>query len=153
VNLRDARKDLLAGGTFVGFGLAFAITASTYEVGTALRMGPGYFPLVLGSLLVVLGILIAVKGFVASDGDEIGPVPWKALALLVSAFLFFGFTVRGLGLVPALFVTVFLAGMAGHRARVIPAVVIAACLTALSVLIFVIVLQLRLPYFGPWLQG
>ena len=49
--------------------------------------------------------------------------------------------------------TVFLAGMAGHRARVIPAVVIAVCLTALSVLIFVIALQLRLPYFGPWLQG
>jgi len=153
VNLHDARKDLLAGGTFVGFGLAFAITSSTYEVGTALRMGPGYFPLVLGSLLVVLGILIAVKGFVAADSDDIGPIPWKALALLVAALLFFGYTIQGLGLVPALFVTVFLAGMAGHRARVIPAVVIAVCLTALSVLIFVIGLQLRLPYFGPWLQG
>ncbi len=153
MNLHDARKDLLAGGTFVGFGLAFAITSSTYEVGTALRMGPGYFPLVLGSALVLLGILIAVKGFVAADSDDIGPVPWKALALLVAALLFFGFTIQGLGLVPALLVTVFLAGMAGHRARVIPAVVIAACLTALSVLIFVIVLQLRLPYFGPWLQG
>jgi hypothetical protein len=153
VNLHDARKDLLAGGTFVGFGLAFAITSSTYEVGTALRMGPGFFPLVLGSLLVVLGILIAVKGFLAGDSDEIGPVPWKALVLLVVAFVFFGYTVRGLGLVPALLVTVFLAGMAGRRARVIPAVVIAACLTALSVLIFVILLQLRLPYIGPWLQG
>ena len=151
--LRDARKDLLAGGTFVGFGLAFAITSSTYEVGTAARMGPGYFPLVLGSLLVVLGVLIAVKAFVAADGAEIGSVPWKALALLVVAFLFFGFTVRGLGLVPALFVTVFLAAMAGHRAKVVPAVVIAASLTALSVLIFVIALQLRLPYFGFWLQG
>jgi hypothetical protein len=151
--MQDARKDLLAGGTFVAFGLAFAITSATYEVGTALRMGPGYFPLVLGSVLVVLGILIAVKGFVAGEGDDIGQVPWKALALLVVALLFFGFTVRGLGLVPALLVTVFLSALAGRRARVIPAVVIAACLTALSVLIFVIVLQLRLPYFGPWLQG
>ena len=50
--MHDARKDLLAGGTFVGFGLAFAITSTTYEVGIALRMGPGYFPLVLGGLLV-----------------------------------------------------------------------------------------------------
>ena len=97
MNLHDARKDLLAGGTFVGFGLAFAITSSTYEVGTALRMGPGYFPLVLGSLLVVLGILIAVKGFVAADSDDIGPIPWKALALLVAALLFFGFTIQGWG--------------------------------------------------------
>jgi hypothetical protein len=151
--LHDARKDLAAGGVFVAFGLAFAITSSTYEVGTALRMGPGYFPLVLGSLLVVLGISIAVKGFVAADSDELGPVPWKALVLLVAGLLFFGFTVRGLGIVPALLVSTFLAAMAGHRARVIPAVVIAGCLTALSVLIFVIVLQLRLPYFGPWLQG
>ncbi len=151
MDMRGARKDLLAGATFVGFGLAFAITSTTYEVGSALRMGPGYFPLVLGSLLVLLGILIAVKGFVAGEGDEIGPVPWKAAALLVVALLFFGFTVRGLGLVPSLLITVFLAAMAGRRARVIPAVVIAASLTALSVLIFVIVLQLRLPYFGPWL--
>jgi hypothetical protein len=151
VDLHGARKDLLAGATFAGFGLAFAITASTYEVGSTLRMGPGYFPLVLGSLLVLLGILIAVKGFVAGEGDEIGPVPWKAAALLVVALVFFCFTVRGLGLVPSLLVTVFLSAMAGHRARVVPAVVIAASLTALSVLIFVIALQLRLPYVGPWL--
>ncbi|WP_369134039.1 tripartite tricarboxylate transporter TctB family protein [Modestobacter sp. I12A-02662] len=148
---RGARKDLLAGATFVGFGLAFAITASTYEVGTALRMGPGYLPLVLGALLVLLGILIAVTGFVAGEGGGIGPVPWKAAGLLVVALVFFGSTVRGLGLVPSLLVTVFLSAMAGRRARVVPAVVTSASLTALSVLIFVIALQLRLPYFGPWL--
>ena len=153
MNLRDARKDLLSGGVFVVFGLAFAITSTTYEVGTALRMGPGFFPLVLGSVLVVLGVLIAVKGFVAADSDEIGPIPWKSLGLLVAALLFFGYTVRGLGVVPALLVTIFLAALAGHRARVVPAVVIAGCLTALSVLIFIIALQLRLSYFGPWLQG
>ena len=151
MDMHGARKDLLAGATFVGFGLAFAVTASTYEVGSTLRMGPGWFPLVLGGLLVLLGILIAVKGFVAGEGGEIGPVPWKAAGLLVAALVFFGFTVRGLGLVPSLLVTVFLSAMAGRRARVIPAVVISASLTALSVLIFVVALQLRLPYFGPWL--
>jgi hypothetical protein len=113
--MHGARKDLLAGGIFVAFGLAFAITSTTYEVGIALRMGPGYFPLVLGGILVLLGIAIAVKGFVAADSGEIGRVPWKALALLVAALLFFGFTVRGLGLVPALFGTVFLSAMAGHE--------------------------------------
>ena len=153
MDMRGARKDLLAGATFVGFGLAFAITSATYEVGSPLRMGPGYFPLVLGSLLVLLGILIAIKGFVAGEGDQLGPVPWKAAALLVVALLFFGFTVRGLGLVPSLLVTVFLAAMAGRSARVIPAVVIGASLTALCVLVFVFALQLRLSLFGPWLQG
>jgi Tripartite tricarboxylate transporter TctB family len=151
VDMHGARKDLLAGAIFVGFGLAFAVTASTYEVGSTLRMGPGYFPLVLGGLLVLLGILIAVKGFVAGEGGEVGPVPWKAAALLVIALVFFGATVRGLGLVPSLLVTVFLSAMAGRHARVIPAVVTSVALTALSVLIFVVALQLRLPYVGPWL--
>ena len=153
MNMHGARKDLLAGAVFVGFGLAFAITASTYEVGSALRMGPGYFPLVLGSVLVLLGIVIAVKAFVAGEGDDLGPVPWKAMVLLVAALLFFGYTVRGLGLIPSMLVTVFLAAMAGRNARVIPSAVVAASLTALSILIFVIALQLRLPYFGFWLQG
>ena len=151
--MHDARKDLLAGGTFVAVGLAFAITSSTYDLGSALAMGPGYFPLVLGGLLVLLGVLITIKAFVAADSDDIGPVPWKAAALLVAALLFFGFSVRGLGLVPALLVAVLLSALAGHRARVIPAVVIAASITALCVVIFVFALQLRLPLFGPWLGG
>lgn len=153
MKLHDARKDLLAGAVFTGFGLAFAITSTTYDIGTPLRMGPGFYPLVLGGILVVLGVSIAVKGFVAGEGGDIGTVPWKALVLLVGAIIFFGLTVRDLGLVPALFVTVLLAGLADRGARVIPAVVIAASLTALSVLIFVYVLQLRLPLVGPWLGG
>ena len=153
MKLHDARKDLLAGAVFVGFGLAFAVTSSTYEVGSALRMGPGFFPLVLGGILVVLGVLIAVTGYVAADGGEIGTVPWRALVLLLAAILVFGFTVRGLGLAPALFVAVLLAAFAGRGVRVVPAVLIAASLTALSVLIFVYALQLRLALVGPWLGG
>jgi Tripartite tricarboxylate transporter TctB family len=153
LKMHEARKDLLAGGTFAAFGLAFAITSSTYEVGSALRMGPGFFPLVLGSVLVLLGILIAVKGFLAGEGGDIGPVAWRSAAILVAAILFFGFTVRGLGLVPALLVTVLLSALAGHRTGVIPAAVIAGSLTVLCVLIFVVGLQLRLPLFGPWLPG
>jgi hypothetical protein len=155
VDMRGSRKDLLAGAVFVGFGLAFGVTASTYEVGSALRMGPGYFPLVLGGLLVLLGVLIAANGLAAgdTDSDEFGPVPWKAAALLIGALLFFGFTVRGLGLAPSVFVTVFLAAMAGRDVRVLPAAMVAGSLTALSIIIFVFVLQLRLPLVGPWLGG
>ena len=151
--LHDARKDLAAGAVFAGFGLAFAVTSATYDIGTPLRMGPGFFPLVLGTVLVVLGVLIAISGYLAADRSEIGTVPWRALALLLSAIFFFGFTVRDLGLVPALFVSVLLAALAGRHAKVVPSVVIAASLTALSVLIFVYALQLRLSLFGPWLGG
>lgn len=151
--MQRARKDLLAGAVFAGFGLAFAITSTTYDIGTPLRMGPGFFPLVLGGILVVLGVSIAVKGLVAGEGGDVGPVPWRALVLLLAAILFFGFTVRDLGLVPALFGAVLFATFAGRGVRPVPAVVIAASLTALSVLIFVYALQLRLALFGPWLGG
>jgi hypothetical protein len=147
--MHKARKELLAGATFVAFGLAFAVASAGYEVGTALRMGPGYFPLVLGGVLVLLGITIIVTGFVAGGDEDLGPVPWRSAVLLVAAVAFFGMTVRGLGLVPAL----LLAALAGHRTGVVAAVVIAGGLTALCVLIFVMALQLPLPLVGPWLGG
>ena len=153
MDLHGSRKDLLAGALFVALGLLFAVTASTYGVGSALRMGPGYFPLVLGGILVVLGILIAVSGLRAGEGGELGQVPWRAAALLIGALLFFGFTVRGLGLLPSVFVAVFMAAMAGRGTSVRSAAVIAGSITALSYLIFVLILQLRLPIFGYWLQG
>lgn len=151
MDLKNARKDLGAGAVFVGFGLAFAITASTYEVGSALSMGPGFFPLALGAILVVLGVLIAVKAFFNPEPGELGPVPWRSAALLVAAIVFFGFAVRGLGVLPTLFVSVLLAALAGRSVRVLPALVIAVSLTALSILIFIVALQLPLPLLGTWL--
>ena len=144
-------KDFFAGATFIAFGLAFAIAAADYSVGTLLRMGPGYFPLVLGGLLVLLGVLTVVKGFVSPDEGEIGTVPWRSMALLVAAILFFGFTVRGLGLLPTLFLTTFLAALAGFKVAVVPAAVTAAGLTVLCYLIFILALQLRLPLLGTWI--
>jgi hypothetical protein len=153
VNGKRAVTDLLAGLIFVAFGLAFAITSLRYELGTPLRMGPGYFPLVLGGILVFLGLLIVGTGFISSSSDEgrLGRVPWRGLLLIVAAVLFFGLTVRGLGLVPATAVTALLTALASYRTGILAAVAIAAGLTVLCVLIFVLALQLRLPLFGPWL--
>jgi hypothetical protein len=151
VDLKGARKDLGAGAVFVTFGLAFALTARTYEVGSALRMGPGFFPLVLGSILVLLGLAIGVKAFVAPEHGELSIVPWRSAALVVAAILFFGFAVRGLGVAPTLLVSVLLAALAGRGVRVLPAAVIAAVLTVLSILIFIVGLNLPLPLLGPWL--
>ena len=153
MNGKRAVTDLLAGLIFVAFGLAFAITSLRYELGTPLRMGPGYFPLVLGGILVFLGLLIVGKGFISSSSDEgrLGTVPWRALFLIVAAVLFFGLTVRGLGLVPATAVTALLTALASYRTGILAAVAIAAGLTVLCVLIFILALQLRLPLVGPWL--
>jgi hypothetical protein len=153
LNGNRAVTDILAGLIFVAFGLAFAITSLSYEIGTPLRMGPGYFPLALGGILVFLGLLIAAKGFISSSSAEgrLGSVPWRALFLIVLAVLFFGLTVRGLGIVPATAVTALLTALASHRTGILTAVAIAAGLTVLCVLVFLLALQLPLPMFGPWL--
>ena len=153
LNGKRAVTDILSGLIFVAFGLAFAATSLTYELGTPLRMGPGYFPLVLGGILVFLGLLIVGKGFVAGASAEgrLGNVPWRALLLIVLAVLFFGLTVRGLGLVPTTVVTALLTALASYRTGILAAVAIAAGLTVLCVLVFLFALQLRLPMFGPWL--
>ena len=79
-------------------------------------------------------------------------VPWRGLVLLSVALLFFGLTVRGLGVVPSLFVTTSLAGLASVRVRPLTALVIGAGLTATCVIVFIVALQLRLPLFGPWIR-
>jgi putative tricarboxylic transport membrane protein len=152
--------DLLAGGVFVALGLAFAVGGSRYDLGSALRMGSGYVPLLLGGILTFLGLLIGAQAFFGGDeharklaDEERGPIPWWRGALLVAGVMFFGVTVRGLGLAPALFVTTFLAALAGYRTGVVRALVTATGITALCLLVFVAVLQLRLALFGPWLGG
>lgn len=170
---RTDPADLLAGGTFVALGLAFAVGASRYDVGSALQMGPGYLPLVLGVLLAVLGAGILVTGLLArrrpgagavaapgpgAGADEdvreaAGPVPWVRGGLLIAAVVTFGLTVRGLGLGGALFLTTFLAALAGHRNSPLRAALIAAGLTAMCLIVFVALLQLRLPVVGTWLGG
>jgi hypothetical protein len=150
-DVRRALKDVLAGAIFVALGLAFAFGSLAYDIGTPLRMGPGYVPLALGIVLAGLGALVVGKGFVAGESDPIGGMEWRAMLLVSAALLFFGITVRGLGVVGALFGASLLAALARSRTPPLEAVLIAAGLTVLSVVIFVFALQLRLPLIGPWL--
>ena len=149
--LRKALPDILAGSIFIAIGLFFALTATTYEIGTPFRMGPGFFPLILGGVLVLLGVLIVASGFVAEREEEMGTFPWRGIVLIPVAFIFFGLAIRGLGLVPTLFIATLLASLSSERISIVIALAIAVGLTVLSVLIFVVALQLHLSLFGPWL--
>jgi Tripartite tricarboxylate transporter TctB family len=148
---RRALKDILAGGIFVAIGLAFAIGALAYNIGSPVQMGPGYVPLLLGVALVGLGLAVVVKGFIAGEGAPIGEVDWRAVVLITAAIVFFGITIRGLGVVGALFGTTLLAALARSTTSILQALVISVGLTALSIAIFVFALQLRLPLFGSWI--
>jgi hypothetical protein len=122
-----------------------------YDLGTPLRMGPGYFPLLVGAILAGLGLAIVLKGLVAGEVLTFGAIPWRAVGLIALAVLFFGFTVRRLGFVPTSAVTALLTTLASSRVRLLTAVAVAAGLTVASTLIFVVALQLRIPLWGSWL--
>lgn len=150
---RAGLKDILSGLIFVGFGLAFGYAASGYAIGTALRMGPGYFPLVLAAALVALGVAIVVKGVTAAASDsEMGPVPWRGAVLILLALVYFGATVRGLGLIAAVFGAAFLSALASRSNGPVAAATIAAALTVGCVLIFHYGLGVPVPLRGPWLR-
>jgi Tripartite tricarboxylate transporter TctB family len=152
VAMQRSIRDVLAGLTFVAFGLAFAVGATSYPIGSLERMGPGLFPLVLGVLLVLLGAAIAIRRPAEPDGERLTAPPWLGLALALGAIVVFGVTVRGLGLLPSIFITAFLASLGSRRNSPPVALLLAVALTVSSYLIFVVGLQLNLPLLGPWLR-
>jgi hypothetical protein len=151
--------DVVAGAIFVAIGLGFTVGALGYELGSAFRMGPGYVPFLLGSTLTLLGVALVGTGLRRRDrphdetADAPGDVPWRAIALITAAVLIFGAGIERLGIVPILLVTTFVAAIADRRTSLRDAALIAIGLTVLCVLVFVVLLQLRLPLLGPWLGG
>jgi hypothetical protein len=152
VERRRSLPDVLAGGIFVLIGGAFVVGALGYDRGTPLRMGPGYFPLLVGAIVAVLGLAIVVKGIVAGEVAAFGPVPWRAAGAIVLAVVFFGFFVRRLGFVPTSAVTALLTTLASRRVGWLRALAVAAGLTLAATLIFVVGLQMRIPLLGSWLR-
>jgi hypothetical protein len=152
VERRRSFPDVLAGGIFVLIGGAFVVGSLSYELGTPLRMGPGYFPLLVGVILAALGLAIIGKGLIAGEVVSFGVIPWRAVGVIVVAAVFFGYSVRGLGFVPTSAVTALLTTLASRKVRLLTALAVAAGLTVASTLIFVVGLQLRIPLLGPWLS-
>jgi Tripartite tricarboxylate transporter TctB family len=145
-------KDIGAGLIFIAIGLLFGLGATRLEIGTSLRMGPGYFPLVLSGLLVALGLAIAAYGFGHTATGRL-VVPWRGLVLILAAPVVFGLTVRGLGLVPAIALVVLISAFASRRMSVLLALALTLGLTVFCVLVFSLGLGLPLRLFGPWLVG
>lgn len=141
----------LCGTIFIATGAAFAAQSLDLDLGTAFRMGPGYFPLVLSIILMGLGAVILISA-TRADGEPIGPVAWRGMCLILPAPIAFGMTVRGLGFVPALFLCAMIASFASSRMKPHHAVLLSVTLVAFSVLVFVYGLGLPMQLIGPWLK-
>ncbi|WP_454851303.1 tripartite tricarboxylate transporter TctB family protein [Rhizobium binxianense] len=141
----------ICGALLAATGAFFAVQSFGLEIGTALRMGPGYFPLVLSAVLVLLGAIILVQA-VRVQGEPIEPLAWRGMLFILPAPVFFGLTVRGLGFAPALFFTAFIACFASQRMNVLFALVLSLVLTAFSIAVFSYGLGLPFERFGPWVR-
>ena len=144
-------KDLVSGGLFVVAGAYFALEALNYEVGTAFRMGPGFMPLFLGSVLAALGLGVAASGWRKPHAEKPLSPPWRGMVLIVGVIIFFAATIRGLGFVPVVLIGSFAAAMASRLNSPLFAALVAITLTVMCTLIFVIGLGMSVPLVGPWL--
>jgi hypothetical protein len=156
--MRLNRRDLAAGALFMAIGAFFTLNAwFNLAVGSAFAMGPGYFPILLGLVLIGLGLAIALAGSRAPASPfgtvSFGAVSWRGVSLVTASILFFALTVRGLGMAPALGGATILAALSSDRNSPAFALVVSLCLTTASVLIFVYALRLPYPVIGPWLNG
>jgi len=151
MRLRNAR-DLLAGCLFLAFGLAFLVLAQDYQLGSARRMGPGYFPVALSLILLVIGLATVARGFLVA-GPPVRDVAGKALLLVTASIVLFGLLLQRAGLGLAVAALVLAAAAASRNSRLLGTLLLGVALGAFCVLVFVQGLGLPFPALGPWLQG
>lgn len=129
-------KDFRAGLMFIAFGVFFMIGALNYRLGSAARMGPAYFPTMLGGLLAVIGGVVFFQSFVVS-GAKVAAIPLRLLFFITVGLLLFGYLLKPIGLVPSLALLVVVSAFAGHEFKLREVVVLALALIVLSALVFV----------------
>ena len=138
-----SNKDLLAGAMLIATGAATMIIARNYAFGTTLRMGPGYFPTVLGGILILFGLYLVVSGLRSNDEIQ-GSWPLRAMIVLPLALVLFGVLMTHAGFLPALLVLIFGSALAGPQFRLVEVLLLSAALSMVSVALFV--WGLGLPY-------
>ena len=161
--LIKSQKDFFSGLMFTVVGAAFAYGATSYSIGSGGRMGPGYFPLLLGVILAILGAVVMFKALVVEtpNGDKIGKWAWKPLFFIISANVLFGILLGGLpsiglppmGLIAAIFGITLVASLAGEDFRLKEVLILSVVLSIGSYLAFVVLLKLQFPVWPTFITG
>ncbi|KRB98756.1 hypothetical protein ASE11_10425 [Hydrogenophaga sp. Root209] len=158
-----SQKDFFSGLMFTIVGISFAVGATNFDVGNAARMGPGYFPLLLGIVLTILGAVITLQSFrsKAPDGDPIGKIAWRPLGFVLGANLIFGALLVGLpswgipamGFIVAIYGLVVIAGFARPNSSIKESLILATILAIGSYGAFVYMLNLQFPVWPAFLTA
>jgi hypothetical protein len=159
-----SQKDFFSGLMFTVVGGSFALGASHYSLGNGARMGPGYFPLLLGVVLALLGLAVIVKSLTAKhavDGDKIGKWAWKPLAYIIGANVLFGVMIGGLpsiglpsmGMIAGIYALVIVASLAGDKFSLKEALILSTILSVGSYLAFIKLLNQQFPLWPAFITG
>ena len=158
-----SQKDFFSGLMFTVVGASFAYGATNYSIGSGGRMGPGYFPLLLGVILAILGSAIMFKALVVEtqDGEKIGKWAWKPLFFIITANLLFGVLLGGLpsmgipamGLIAAIFGVTLVASLAGDTFNLKEVLILSVVLSIGSYLAFIVLLKLQFPVWPTFIVG
>jgi hypothetical protein len=139
-------KDLVAGLMFIAIGILAIVIASNYTLGTAARMGPGYFPRILGILMIVLGAIIGLRSL-KLRGPPLPGWKWRPVLIILGSVVIFGLVVNKLGLVLSTILLILMASAASTEFRPKEAAISGVLLAVLAVGVFIIGLKLQI---GIW---
>ncbi|HKQ27914.1 MAG TPA: tripartite tricarboxylate transporter TctB family protein [Burkholderiales bacterium] len=138
-------KDFWSGVMFLGVGVFFVAWAATYyQMGTAVRMGPAYFPTLLGGLLAFLGLVVLAESFVA-EGPKVPQFAFRPLVMISIGCVAYGYLMKPLGLVLATAALVYISALGGHEFKWKEVTVLYVILIVFSWLVFVKGLTLPFP--------
>jgi hypothetical protein len=141
-------KDFLTGLMFIGVGALGIYMAQDYPMGSALRMGPGYFPIVLSGLLILFGIYCLIQGLLKPEKLKGDGWSLRALVILPIGAVIFGLLMEYAGFVPALVVLVFVSAYASSEFKFLEVLMLAIGLTIGSWALFIWGLGLPYPLFA-----
>ncbi len=142
-------KDFWTAVIYITVGSIFLFVSRDYPMGSSLKMGPAYFPTVLSSLLILIGVISLARSFV-QQGTPIGSFTFRGLLVVISATVLFGLIVRGAGLIVALPALVVVSAYGSIRFRWGESLALAAGLTLFCILVFLKGLGVPLPIVGSW---
>ena len=145
------QRDFWSGLMFVAVGIAFAVGATNYSMGSSARPGPGYFPLILSAFMSVLGAVVLFKALTieTDDGNPVGAFAWRPLIVIVAAIAFFGLALPRLGMLVTVPILIFITSMAGDEFRWKGVLATAVVLTVGAWAIVILGLKLTIPLY-PW---
>lgn len=125
-----------SGLLFIIVGLVFSISASSYSIGTASRMGPGYFPVMLGAILVALGIINLLKSLAAKEVNISADIAWRPMTMILLANILFGVLLPSMGLVVAIFALVIVSSYAMPNTQIKETLILALILSIVGYCVF-----------------